>query len=83
MANGNQPPEQLPVLLGNHELLAALAEDRPVKVRPLAKASGRSFNAFYAAVRRGEVKSIRVGRAYRIPAHEARRVLGLDQQHAA
>ena len=61
------------------EILQAIADGRPVKVRPLAKMAGFSANGFYQAVRRGDVRSIRLGKSIRIPAAEARRVLGLDQ----
>jgi predicted DNA-binding transcriptional regulator AlpA len=47
------------------EIREAIEDDRPVKVKPLAAASGRSFNSFYGAVKRGDVRSIRVGRSIR------------------
>jgi len=65
------------------EIRRAIDDGRPVKVKPLATASGYSFNGFYDAVKRGEIRSIRIGRSIRIPAQEARRVLGLDAQSAA
>lgn len=60
----------------------ALAEGRPVRVAPLARALELSRNGFYEAVKRGDIRSIRVGRAIRIPAQEARRLLGLDHAPA-
>ena len=62
------------------KVLEAIEDGRPVKVKPLAKAGGYSPNGFYGAVKRGDIRSIRIGRSIRIPATEARRVLGLDQQ---
>jgi excisionase family DNA binding protein len=60
------------------ELLAALNEGRPVRVNSLAEALSVSRNGFYEAIKRGEIRSIRIGRSIRIPAQEARRVLGVD-----
>jgi hypothetical protein len=60
-------------------LLKAIEEGTPAKVRPLAKAANFSANALYGAVERGEVRSIRVGRAIRIPPDEAKRLLGLER----
>ena len=57
----------------------ALAENRPVRVPPLAKRADVTPNTLYSAVRRGEVASVRIGRSVRIPAYEARRILGLDK----
>ena len=65
------------------QIRAAIEDDRPVKVKPLASAGGHSFNSFYDAVKRGDVRSIRIGRSIRIPADEAKRVLGWDQPTAA
>lgn len=45
---------------------------------PLAKALGLSKNGFYAAVKRGEIRSVRIGRRVIIPADEARRLLGWE-----
>jgi len=59
-----------------------LRERRPVRVRPLARAANRSFNNLYEAVRRGDIRAIRVGRSIRIPANEARRLLGLEAEAA-
>ena len=67
---------------GVQEFRRAIDDGRPVKVKSLATASGYSFNCFYDAVKRGDIRSIRIGRSIRIPAQEARRVLGLDEQTA-
>ena len=60
------------------QLREALAEGRPVKAPALAKALDLSRNGFYEAVKRGDIASVRVGRAIRIPAREAQRLLGIE-----
>lgn len=57
----------------------SLAGNRHVKVSTLAKALNINLHSFYKAVRSGEVKSVRVGANIRIPAFEARRLLGLEE----
>jgi hypothetical protein len=66
----------------NEELKAALAEGRAVNVASLAHALGMSKVGLYAAVKRGEVQSTRIGRRVVIPAHVARRLLGLEMEAA-
>jgi len=61
------------------DLRRALAEGRSVKVPLLAQAAGVTPGAIYKAVRLGEVKAVRIGQAVRIPAHEARRLLCLEE----
>lgn len=46
-----------------------------VAVTPLSKAAGISKGGLYAAIARGEVESVTIGRAILVPAHEARRLL--------
>lgn len=60
------------------ELKQAIAEGRSVKVTPLARTAGVTPGAIYSAVRDGEVKAVRIGKAVRIPAREAARLLGLE-----
>lgn len=60
------------------DLKQAIAEGRSVKVPALAKAAGVTPGALYAAVRENEVKAVRIGKAVRIPAREAARLLGLE-----
>lgn len=55
----------------------------PVKVPALAEASGRSRNALYQAIRRGELEAVWLGRAAVVPGAAALRLLGLPQQEAA
>jgi predicted DNA-binding transcriptional regulator AlpA len=64
------------------DLTDALAEGRAVNVPPLARALGLSRVGLYAAVKRGEVPSIRIGRRVVIPAAVARRLLGLEEKAA-
>ena len=52
----------------NDAVRRALAQDKPVKVTPLAEAADRSRNSLYEAIKRGEVQSVRIGRAIRVPA---------------
>ena len=59
-----------------------LDAERNVKVSLLAKAAGTAPNTLYQAIARGEVKAVRIGKAVRIPAHEARRLLGLGKVEA-
>ena len=56
---------------------------RPVKVPPLADALNLSRNGLYLAVRRGEVASIKIGCAIRVPAREAARLLGISAEPVA
>jgi excisionase family DNA binding protein len=63
-------------------LKQAIAEGRHVTVPLLAKCVGASPGALYAAIREGEVRAVRIGNAVRIPAHEARRLLGLETEGA-
>jgi hypothetical protein len=65
------------------ELQAALADGRPVKVRPLARALSMSPNAIYEGIKRGEVESVRIGRTVRIPNSVARRLTGYADPEAA
>lgn len=48
-----------------------------VLVPALAGAIGMSRGGLYQAIARGEVASVRIGRAIFVPAHEARRLLGM------
>jgi len=59
------------------ELRAALERGAAVRVRPFAEAMDVHPNAIYEAIKRGEIGAVHVGRAVRIPAPVARRLLGL------
>ena len=60
-----------------------IAENRSVRVGDLAKAMSMPKPTLYAAVNRGEIRAVRIGRAVSIPAAEARRLLGIDDPRAA
>ncbi|TXM66899.1 excisionase [Methylobacterium sp. WL12] len=65
------------------EILERARAGKNVKVPPLAEAVGLSVNGFYAAVRRGDIEAIRVGRAVMVPGREALRLLSAEQRPAA
>ena len=65
------------------DLLKRAREGKNVKVPPLAEATGLSLNGFYAAVRRGEIEAVRIGRAVVIPGREALRLLSAEERPAA
>ena len=78
LINGHHP--------GTHQepqLKDDLDGQRAIRVAQLAQALNMSLVGVYQAVRRGEIKSIRIGKAIRIPAAEGRRLLGLDSREAA
>ncbi|ANY78467.1 hypothetical protein BB934_09680 [Microvirga ossetica] len=62
--------------------MRALREDRGVKATALAKALGLSRVGIYEAVKRGEIQATRIGRRIVIPAHVARRLLGIEMEAA-
>jgi excisionase family DNA binding protein len=69
--------------MSDEEELAAIMLD--IKTRPTispwpaaGKALGVSRKATYAAVKSGDLPSIRIGRAIRIPTAPLRRQLGID-----
>jgi excisionase family DNA binding protein len=66
------------------EIRRALQEQLTVPVWPTAAgALGLSRNPTYEAVRRGDIPSIRVGGAIRVPAAALRQMLGLDPKTPA
>lgn len=66
-----------------YDLSQALAAGRNVPVGPLAFAAGVTPGAIYAAVRRGEVKAVKIGTAIRIPAREAKKLMGIEDAKAS
>jgi excisionase family DNA binding protein len=56
----------------------ALAEDLTVTVEEAAALLGLSRNGAYNAVREGDIPSIRLGRAIRVPSAALRQMLGLE-----
>lgn len=66
-----------------HDVLTRAETGLNVLVPPLADAIGMSRAGLYQAIARGEVASVRIGRAIFVPAHEARRLLGMSKPLAA
>ena len=65
------------------EILNRAREGKNLKVPPVAEAIGLSTNGAYAAIRRGEIASVRVGRAVFIPGREVLRLLSVEDRPAA
>lgn len=65
------------------EVVRRAREGLPVKVPALAEASGRSRNALYQAIKRGELEAVWLGRAAVVPGTAALRLLGLTNREAA
>ncbi|WP_131113090.1 DNA-binding protein [Lichenihabitans psoromatis] len=63
----------------DNDLKQDLLNNRPVRVKPLARALNRSANAIYLAINRGEIASSRIGKSVRVPHHEAERLLGMQE----
>lgn len=59
------------------ELEIALAEGRAVNIPPLARALGLSRVGLYAAAKRGDFQTTRIGRRVLVPAPVAKQLLGL------
>lgn len=58
-----------------------LASERPfLDVRETAKVMGKSEDATYRAIARGDIPSIRVGRTLRVPTAALRRMAGLPDE---
>ncbi len=60
------------------EALAGLT----VKVEVAGQALGVGRNAAYAAAKRGDIPTIRIGGAIRVPTAPLRKMLGLEQEAA-
>lgn len=65
------------------EVLKRIAAKQNVKAATLAPLVDLSTAAFYKAIERGEVEAVKIGRTRLIPAHEARRLLGMPALEAA
>lgn len=66
----------------DEELRKALA-GLTVPVEVAGRALGLSRNSAYAAVKAGQIPSLKIGGAIRVPTAPLRRMLGLDAQEAA
>lgn len=65
------------------EILKRAREGKNLKVPPVADAIGLSANGIYTAIRRGDIASVRVGKAIMIPGREVLRLLAADERPAA
>ena len=65
------------------DVFSRLQSGKNVRVPPLADAIGVTAGALYKQIREGAVASVAVGRAVLVPAHEARRLLGMPALEAA
>jgi hypothetical protein len=62
----------------------AIAQGWNVRVPPLAREAGTCAATIYNGIKRGEIRAIWIGpNTVRVPADEARRLLGLDKPEAA
>ena len=67
-----------------NDIQKALRQDLTVPVWPTAgRALGLSRNSAYEAVKRGEIPSLRIGSAIRVPTAALRQMLGLEPKSAA
>ena len=64
------------------DFTSAVREGRNVRVADLSRAVGVTPGAVYMAIQRGEIRAVRIGKAVRVPADEARRLLGLTPEMA-
>jgi hypothetical protein len=62
----------------------ALSERVSVPIWPIAaKALCLGRNAAYAAVKRGEIPSVKIGSKYAVPTAHLRRMLGIEEKEVA
>lgn len=66
-----------------HDLLARIRDGKNVRVAPLAEAIGLSRGGLYQAIEAGDVEAVKLGRAVLVPAHVARRLLGMKPEAIA
>ena len=59
------------------DVFARIREGKNVRVAPLAEAIGMSRGGLYGAIEAGDVEAVKIGRAVFVPAHVARRLLGM------
>lgn len=64
------------------EIRCRAAAGKNVRATPLAEAAGMSRAAFYAAIKRGDIEAVQVGRSLLVPGREALRLLGLQASSA-
>ncbi len=66
----------------NDELKKALFGETTVRLPVAGRALGVGRNAAYAAAKRGDIPTIRIGGAIRVPTAPLRKMLGLEQEAA-
>lgn len=59
------------------DVFSRIREGKNVRVAPLAEAIGMSRGGLYGAIEAGDVEAVKIGRAVFVPAHVARRLLGM------
>ncbi|MDP4026335.1 hypothetical protein Q8W71_27300 [Methylobacterium sp. NEAU 140] len=59
------------------DVFTRIKQGKNVRVAPLAEAIGMSRGGLYGAIDAGDVEAVKIGRAVFVPAHVARKLLGL------
>ena len=59
------------------DVFTRIQQGKNVRVAPLAEAIGMSRGGLYGAIEAGDVEAVKIGRAVFVPAHVARRLLGI------
>ena len=67
----------------NGDVFSRIREGKNVRVAPLAEAIGMSRGGLYGAIEAGDVEAVKIGRAVFVPAHVARRLLGMKPESIA
>ncbi|KQS85268.1 hypothetical protein ASG32_18625 [Methylobacterium sp. Leaf361] len=65
------------------DVFSRIREGKNVRVAPLAEAIGMSRGGLYGAIEAGDVEAVKIGRAVFVPAHVARRLLGMKSEPIA
>ncbi|TXN76573.1 excisionase [Methylobacterium sp. WL8] len=65
------------------ELLERIRNGKNVRVAALADAIGMSRGGLYGAIDAGDVEAVKIGRAVLVPAHVARKLLGMQPESLA
>ncbi|SFM62489.1 hypothetical protein [Methylobacterium pseudosasicola] len=65
------------------DIFARIRDGKNVRVAPLAEAIGMSRGGLYGAIEAGDVEAVKIGRAVFVPAHVARRLLGMKSDAIA
>lgn len=65
------------------DIFSRIRQGKNVRVAPLAEAIGMSRGGLYGAIDAGDVEAVKIGRAVFVPAHVARRLLGIKPEPIA